>query len=363
MAQSFDNLADLYGHGFDTVIDVRSPSEFAEDHFPGAISLPVLSDAERARVGTIYVQESAFLARKIGAALVARNAAAHIETRLMERDGGWRPLVYCWRGGQRSGSFASILSQIGWRTETVEGGYQRYRRLVSDRLYDRPLGLQVVLLDGNTGTAKTDLLQRLGARGVQVIDLERLAHHRGSLLGAMARGQPSQKAFESALALALATVSAERPVVLEAESSRIGDLIVPPQLWAAMKDAPRITIEAPLEARAAYLSDAYADMIKDPDALKARIMPLRTYRGKAVIERWMGLIDEEAFRMLASELMEHHYDPAYAKSRAGKGGSRLGVVRAASLDVAGREEAADRIADLVNGRGLISRTADGTGRA
>ncbi|MFQ6553732.1 tRNA 2-selenouridine(34) synthase MnmH [Aestuariibius insulae] len=348
MAQSFSTLADLYGHGFDTVIDVRSPSEFAEDHVPGAISLPVLSDDERARVGTIYVQESAFLARKIGAALVARNAAAHIETRLMEKGGGWRPLVYCWRGGQRSGSFGSILAQIGWRTDTIEGGYQRYRRLVSERLYDRPLGLRVVLLDGNTGTAKTDLLQRLGARGVQVVDLEGLAHHRGSLLGAMAGGQPSQKAFESALALALSTVSSDRPLVLEAESSKIGDLIVPPQLWALMKKAPRITVEAPLEARAAYLTEAYADMIEDPEELKERILPLRTYQGKAIVKRWMGWIDEGAFRRFASELMYQHYDPAYAKSRAQRGGGSLGVVTAATLDMAGREAAADQIAALLD---------------
>ena len=166
MPFSPDTTGALLGHDFDTVIDVRSPAEFAEDHVPGAINLPVLSNEERASVGTIYVQESAFLARKIGAALVARNAAAHIEGPLADRDGSWRPLVYCWRGGQRSGSFASILAQIGWRTEVLEGGYQSWRRMVNTALYDVPLRHRFVLLDGNTGTAKTDVIHRLSGLGV-----------------------------------------------------------------------------------------------------------------------------------------------------------------------------------------------------
>ncbi|NNE86436.1 MAG: tRNA 2-selenouridine(34) synthase MnmH, partial [Silicimonas sp.] len=172
MVYALKSLGDLGDLHFDTIIDVRAPAEFAEDHIPAAINLPVLSDEERARVGTIYVQKSPFLARKIGAALVARNAAAHIEEHLMGFDGGWQPLVYCWRGGQRSGSFASILAQIGWRVETLEGGYQSYRRLVVDRLYQAAYPARPVLLDGNTGTAKTEVLARLPQYGVQVIDLE-----------------------------------------------------------------------------------------------------------------------------------------------------------------------------------------------
>ena len=137
MSVGIGDLRDAVWRNFDDVIDVRAPSEFAEDHLPGAISLPVLSDAERARVGTIYKQESPFAARKIGAALVARNAARHIEERLMDKGGGWRPLVYCWRGGQRSNAFATILRQIGWRVEVLEGGYRSYRRAVVGRFTTR----------------------------------------------------------------------------------------------------------------------------------------------------------------------------------------------------------------------------------
>jgi tRNA 2-selenouridine synthase len=192
MPYRIDSLAEFARHGFDAVIDVRSPAEFAEDHLPGAISLPALSDAERAVVGTIYKQESPFRARKIGAAMVARNVAAHLDGPLAAMDGGWRPLVYCWRGGQRSGSVATILREVGWRVETVEGGYRSFRRAVVRALYDAAFPARVVLLDGNTGTAKTAVLARLKAMGAQVIDLEGLARHRGSLLGGMG-GQPRRR--------------------------------------------------------------------------------------------------------------------------------------------------------------------------
>ncbi len=186
------SLKDVLALDYDDIIDVRSPSEYAEDHLPGAISLPVLDDDERAKVGTIYKQVSPFDARKLGAALVAQNAARHLQGPLADRSGGWRPLVYCWRGGQRSGSFATILSQIGWRVDLVKGGYKSWRGLVVRAVYDDPVPSPVIVLDGNTGSAKTEILNRLPALGVQVIDLEGLAHHRGSLFGAMGP-QPSQK--------------------------------------------------------------------------------------------------------------------------------------------------------------------------
>ncbi len=344
---TFPSLAALLDHGFDDIIDVRSPAEYAEDHVPGAISLPVLSDAERAEVGTIQKQISPFDARKIGAALVARNAAAHITGPLADRQGGWRPLVYCWRGGQRSGSFASILSQIGWRAEVVTGGYRAYRRLVHGALYDDALAHPLILLDGNTGTAKTDLLARLACRGIQVLDLEGIAHHRGSLLGAQTGGQPCQKAFESALAVALARLDPARPVVAEAESSKIGERIVPPMLWAAMRRAPRLVIDAPLDARAQFLVGAYADMVANPQALLARLQPLRDLRGGAVVDGWTALLHSGDHAGLARALMAQHYDAAYAKSRAVNSHAVLARVHVGRLDVAGREDAADRLAEAV----------------
>lgn len=350
MARAFASVPDFLAHGFDDLIDVRSPAEFAEDHVPGALSLPVLSDAERARVGAIYVQESPFRARKVGAALVARNAAAHMEGPLSDRDGGWRPLVCCWRGGQRSGSFASILQQVGWRAETVEGGYRSWRRLVREALYEGPLPHRLLLLDGLTGTAKTELLHRLGRLGAQVLDLEGLARHRGSLLGAMPGGQPGQKAFETVLAARLAALDPARPILAEAESSKVGDLALPPALWSAMQDAPRIEVTAAPEVRARYLTRAYADLAADRDRLEPLLRQLVGLRGRSTVERWVALLRGGEAEALAAGLMADHYDPAYRRSRARHPAPVLRSVDGGALTEADLERAAERIAEAVGDR-------------
>lgn len=315
MPVKLERLTDILTLPFDEIIDVRAPAEWAEDHIPGAISLPVLDDEERARVGTIYKQVSPFDARKIGAALVAKNAARHLQGPLADRTGGWKPLVYCWRGGQRSGSFASILAQIGWRVDTVAGGYKTWRRLVVDALYNAPFPARVVVLDGNTGSAKTEVLNLLPERGVQVLDLEGMANHRGSLFGGMGE-QPSQKAFEGRLALAIAQLDPARPVVVEAESAKVGECRLPPKLWRAMVAAPRVAIEAPRRARAEYLVRAYADLVADVARLDGIVASLRPLHAAEVIAGWRGLVAEGRFADLAEGLMERHYDPRYGKHRA-----------------------------------------------
>ncbi len=354
MALTFDTLAGIYAHGFDTLIDARSPAEFAEDHIPGAISLPVLDDDQRARVGTIYTQQSAFTARKIGAALVARNVAAHLDGPLANRDGGWRPLVYCWRGGQRSGAFAAILGQVGWRTDTIQGGYRTYRRLVSAAMYEQDLAHRLIVLEGNTGTAKTELLHLLAARGVQVLDLEGLAAHRGSVFGAVARPQPSQKAFEGALAAAFQALDPARPVLVEAESSKVGNLLIPPSVWSAMKHARRIRITAPIEARAAYLTRAYADISANVDALNATLAALIPHQGRERIEHWQGLARAGNLTALARELMEKHYDPSYGRVGARRTAVEIGEVRSDSLTPAGLNATADQLL------GLLAQAGDGS---
>lgn len=339
MALTLTSLAALADLPFDDIIDVRSPAEYAEDHVPGAISLPVLSDAERAEVGTVYVQQDKFLARKIGAALVARNAAAHLQGPLADRDGGWRPLVYCWRGGQRSGSFASILQQIGWRVDVIAGGYKTYRRLVVDSLYQRDIPHRLVLLDGGTGTAKTALLARLAAAGAQVIDLEAMAGHRGSILGGRPEGQPTQKSFESRLAMALARLDAARPVFVEAESNKIGRLIIPPMLWQAMLAADHLRIEAPLPARAAYLTQAYADLMADQGRLMRRLAALKPFHGAAQVDVWQGMAQAGDFTALAADLVARHYDPRYIKAQARQGRAPLAEIALPGLSPADLERA------------------------
>jgi tRNA 2-selenouridine synthase len=342
------SLSQVAALGFDDIIDVRAPAEWAEDHIPGAISLPVLDDDERARVGTIYKRESPFRARKVGAALVAKNAALHLEGPLADKPGGWQPLVYCWRGGQRSGSFASILSQIGWRVEIVAGGYKTYRTLVVQALYDAPVLSPVIVLDGNTGTAKTDLLALMAARGVQVIDLEGLANHRGSLFGGRPGGQPSQKGFESRLAMALAALDPARPVVVEAESSKIGDCRMPPRLWRAMVAAPRLEVSAPLAARAAYLARAYADLTADPVELARVINRLRPMQAAETIDRWLALATTGAFEPLAAELMALHYDPRYIKQRSLTEAQSAQVVEATSLTAEALPALAEELIARIN---------------
>ena len=311
-----NTLQELQTARFDIVIDARAPAEFAEDHLPGAVNLPVLDDAERARVGTIYKQDSPFTARKLGAALVAQNVARHLLGTLADKPGDWQPLLYCWRGGQRSGSFASILRQIGWRVELLEGGYKSYRRLVQALLYEGTFPAPILLIDGGTGSAKTEILVRVGARGGQVIDLEGLAGHRGSLFGGL-KPQPSQKLFETHLAQAICALDPTRPVLIEAESNRIGDIRLPPALWRAMQAAPRVHIDAPVSARAVYSLRAYRDFAEQPQKLAAVIEGLRPYQPAAQIEAWRALVTTGDFATLAESLITAHYDPSYQRMRKG----------------------------------------------
>ncbi|MBL8556116.1 MAG: tRNA 2-selenouridine(34) synthase MnmH [Phenylobacterium sp.] len=332
---------------FDMLIDVRSPGEFAEDHAPGAVNLPVLSDAERAEVGAIYVQESRFRARRIGAAHVARNIARHLETVLRDKPGGFRPLIYCWRGGMRSNAMATILSQVGWPTTVLSGGYRTYRRHVTARLYDGALSLRFVLLDGHTGSGKTEMLGKLAARGLQTLDLEGLAAHRGSLFGALAgRPQPSQKLFESRLLAALDGFDPARPVVAEAESSKIGERMVPPALWSQLAHASRIELIAEPAARARYLVGAYSDIAEDRVALDAALGRLPVRVSGERLATWRGLADAGDFAGLAQAIMALHYDPAYDRSRKKHDRPLRGAVGLDPTDPADFEAAADAVAAL-----------------
>ena len=334
--------------GWDVLIDARSPGEFAVDHIPGAVNLPVLSDAERAEVGTIYVQESRFKARRIGAAYVARNVARHMEAVMADWPGSLKPLVYCWRGGMRSNSMAVILAQVGWRAGVLAGGYRTYRRRVVQELYEgRPLD-NVVLLDGHTGSGKTEVLARLGARGVQTLDLEGLAAHRGSLFGGLpGQPQPSQKLFESRLLLALGEIDPSRPVVIEAESSKVGQLMVPPVLWSAMDGAPRIVLSAPAQARARYLAGAYAELGHDPETLVALLARLPERPGRKRLDAWTALARGGELETLAAGLIEAHYDPAYRRSAGAAKGTVIGQAVLTRLDADAFEQAAGEVARFV----------------
>ena len=340
---SADNLA-----RFDAIIDVRSPSEFAEDRIPGAINLPVLDDAERALVGTIYVQESRFRARRIGAALVARNVARHLEENLADRPPAFRPLIYCWRGGMRSNAMATILSQIGWRVGVLAGGYKTWRRRVVEELRRSEAPLNLVLLDGRTGAAKSQTLARVAAKGGQAVDLEALAAHRGSVFGALRDArQPSQKFFESQLWRALSAFDPARPILVEAESARIGAITLPRRLWAAMKRAPSIVVEAPIGVRARNIVEAYRDLVADRGAIAAAIDRLAPFHPKERLEDWRALAEAGEDATLAADLMRVHYDPLYDRSRRRREAPTLATLRLAEISPDALDGAAAEIIRLM----------------
>ncbi len=300
---------------FDTLIDARSESEYAEDRLPGAVNWPSLDDEQRRIVGTEYSQDSAFVARKRGAALVARNIAGHIEREVMDKPRDWKPLVYCWRGGKRSGALALVLDQIGFRVHLLEGGYRDYRRAVIAALEDLPRRFQYRVVCGTTGSGKSHLLHVLAAQGAQVLDLEALANHRGSVLGLVPGSpQPGQKQFDSRLWDALRRFDTARVVWVESESKKVGDLRVPQALIEAMRASPCLTLELPLQARVALLLADYQHFVIDTPAFCQRLDALRVLRGNDVVDGWHVAARTGRTADVVRDLLLTHYDPIYLQS-------------------------------------------------
>lgn len=301
--------------GYDTIIDVRSPSEFAEDHIPGAINCPVLDDAERAEIGTLYKQASPFEAKKKGAALVARNIGKHLENTLLDKPRDWKPLIYCWRGGNRSGAMAHILAKVGWQAVQLDGGYKEYRRQVNQALAELPARFRFIVVCGTTGSGKSRLLQTLARHGAQVLDLELLAAHRGSVLGHLpSEPQPSQKMFESRLWHALQGFDPSRPVYVESESKKVGNLRVPEALMEKIRASECVSVQLSQAGRVALLMEDYVHFVEAPEALNSRLDCLAMLYGRDKISHWQQLALEGKMQSLVEELLTDHYDPAYNKS-------------------------------------------------
>lgn len=303
---------------YSEIIDVRSPYEFAEDHIPGAINFPVLDNEERHKVGIIYKQISPFEARKIGASLVSKNISQHLEKHFLNKPKNYHPLVYCWRGGQRSNSFATVLNQIGWQVTLLEGGYKTYRNYVRNQLETLPEKFSYRILCGCTGSAKTFLLKEMSKANIQVLDLEDLANHRGSLLGQMwdktPIPQPTQKCFESQLLEKLKTFDVTQPVWVESESQLIGKLQLPRSLWQQMRRSPCYEIEVPIEERVKFLMAEYTHLMTHPQELKRLLSYLIPNHGKQKIMAWCDLIDAQQWESFVTILLQEHYDPAYRRS-------------------------------------------------
>lgn len=333
---------------FDDILDVRSPAEYADDHIPNAISVPVLNNEERAHIGTLFSKVSPFEAKKQGAVLIARNIAHHIEESFTNHPKSWKPLVYCWRGGMRSGAMAHILAQVGWHSERLEGGYKAYRRSVISTLETLPNQLNFCVINGSTGSGKSHLLQVLAHQGAQVLDLESLAQHRGSLLGKLpGQIQPTQKTFETRLWNILRTFKPHRPIYIEAESRKVGGLSVPSALHERMRASPCISIEAKQEARISLLMKDYEHFISNPSLLTERLSLLIDLHGRAVINRWGEMIQQSEWQLLVEELLTKHYDPAYKRS-SNNGFSQLNNAKTLRFDTLDNESLSKAAENLIN---------------
>lgn len=310
---SFDEILPQLDE-FDTIIDARSESEFALDHIPGAINCPVLNDEERIKVGTTYKQVNAFEAKKIGAPLVARNIARHIEALWHDKPRDWKPLVYCWRGGNRSGSMAHILAKVGWPVVQLDGGYKAYRAYVASAL-ENPPPVQFRVICGTTGSGKSRLLETLDSIGAQVLDLERLAAHRGSVLGNLPHEpQPSQKRFESLIWDTLRKFDFSKPVFVESESKKVGNLRVPDAVMAMMRSSPCVSLMLSRANRVRLLIEDYDHFMNDPALLNAQLVHLVQLHGHEKIGAWHGLANAGRMAELVDQLLVDHYDPAYLRS-------------------------------------------------
>lgn len=300
---------------YDCIIDVRSPSEYAHDHIPGAINCPVLDDEQRAQVGTLDRQVSPFEARKIGAALVSQNIGLHLQQRFLDMPKEWKPLVYCWRGGNRSGAVAHIFARIGWPVSQLEGGYQAYRRSVIAKLDELADQFTFRAVCGTTGSGKSRLLQVLAREGAQVLDLEQLANHRGSVLGGLPTApQPSQKMFESRLWHVLRCLSPQRVVYVESESKKIGDVRVPDKLMERIRSSDCVRVDTGMADRVALLIEDYPHLVDDTGLLATQLGHLVQLHGHEKINRWTQLARDGRTAEMVEALLVEHYDPSYLRS-------------------------------------------------
>ena len=334
---------------FGDILDARTPAEYGLDHIPGAISSPVLSNDERVLIGTMYRQQSGFEAKRAGAAIVARNIADLLDTQFQDRPRDWAPLVYCWRGGNRSGALATVLARIGWRVSLLEGGYKAFRQRVMNDLEQFPAGLRFTVIAGRTGCGKSLLLQALDQLGAQVLDLEAIARHRGSVLGRVpGEPQPAQRHFETLLWQRLSRFDPSRPVFVESESRRIGICHLPESLTVAIRGGDCVVVEASRSARANFLLGQYPHFLARPDELDAQLLRLTELHGREVVQSWRALVSAGQWAELVDNLLGRHYDPAYDRSMT-KNFRRLGEARIHALDPNQPQQLDDLARSLLSG--------------
>ena len=299
---------------FSEIIDVRSPSEFHDDHIPGAINLPVLSDEERSLVGTLYKQDS-FEGKKLGAGLICKNISKMFESVLKYKNKDWQPLIYCQRGGERSKSVATVLLRTGFKTNILSGGYKAYRRYVINELEKLGDKIEFQVICGLTGSGKTKLLSELNKYGLQTLDLEAVAKHYGSLLGQYPSvTQPSQKQFESNLLVAILRLNPEQRVFVESESRKIGNRQIPTVIIRKMRNSKCLWIEMTMEERINFLLKEYTHFVENPERFLNIIAKFENYLDKNNFTQLVDAYNKRHWEEFVKILLREHYDPSYLKS-------------------------------------------------
>jgi tRNA 2-selenouridine synthase len=329
-----------------TIIDARSPREYIEDHIPGAINFPVLNNDEYAEIGTLHRTDK-FAAYRIGVAYAQDNMARALRDYPSLFDSNSTFLVYCFRGGKRSKLWLDTLTTCGLRAERVQGGWKAYRRSVNELLATIPTQFQYRVLGGASGVGKTRILQALAALGEQVLDLEGLASHRGSLMGAVpGQAQPSQKWFDSQLLQQMHSFNKDRPIWLEAESKKIGQVQLPDALLKGMHASGVIEIESPMPVRLQVWEEDFGYFAKMPQDLMRILEPLRPLVGNIIFEEWQKNADSNQMLPLFESLMVNHYDVCYLRSFARNYPLTHGRVYLADLTESSLRAVADELVNV-----------------
>lgn len=291
------------------VIDVRSPSEFRQGHIPGAVNIPLFDDHERKEVGTLYKQVNREAAIFAGLEFIGKKLADLAREGTKKAGKKKKLLVHCWRGGMRSQSMAWLFETTGISCIVLDGGYKSYRRHVR-KLLVGPFSLKVV--GGKTGSGKTLLLSRLQETGEQVIDLEALAHHKGSAFGSLGEPeQPTTEQFENDLGRVVSGLDTQRTVWIEDESRNIGKCVLPAELYEQMRTAKTYFLDIPREVRAEYLVTDYA--AHNREVLKACVQKIHKRLGGDRTREAIEAIDRQDFYTTALITL-HYYDKAYMHS-------------------------------------------------
>jgi tRNA 2-selenouridine synthase len=325
------------------LLDVRSPGEYAHAHIPGALSLPLFSDDERAKVGTLYKNQGKVASVQKGLEFVGPKLKGF--TKFALKLGSEELLMHCWRGGMRSSSMAWLLESVGLRVYLLDGGYKAYRKMVLES-FESPL--KIILMGGYTGSGKTELLLKLSEAGEQILDLEGLANHKGSAFGALGQpDQPSTEQFENLLFREISKLDLTRRVWVEDESRNVGKVFLPQPFWERMRQSSLIRIDTPYEIRLERLMRDYACF--DTEGLTASIRKIEKRLGFDKCKRALDacLSDD---RELAARICLDYYDAAYGSQLDTRFGSResLPSVKMDSLD--GKET----VSKLISVAGSIS---------